>query len=165
VSAAFGDPRLPEWFWEKVEPEPNSGCWLWAAASQSSGYGHIRRKGKDYRSHRVAYEALVGPIPDGLQIDHLCRTRCCVNPSHLEPVTCRTNLLRGETVTAMNAAKIECLRGHILRLAPGDGGKRGRRCHECDSEFHNRKYADDPAYREEAKARARATYYRLKASA
>jgi hypothetical protein len=159
VIASFGDPRLPEWFWDKTEPEPMSGCWL-SLFSDSNGYGHFRRKKKDYRAHRVAYEALVGPIPDGLQLDHLCRVRCCCNPQHLEPVTCRENLLRGEGPTATNAAKDVCKRGHAFRR--GHLTKVGsRRCHECDADVHNRKYAADPEYRERAKARAMATYYRL----
>ena len=63
-------------------------------------------------AHRYAYEELVGPIPEGLQLDHLCRNRSCVNPDHLEPVTCRENLRRGETLNAANLAKTHCPAGH-----------------------------------------------------
>jgi hypothetical protein len=62
--------------------------------------------------HRLAYEVFVGPIPDGLQIDHLCRQRACCNPDHLEAVTCRVNLLRGDTITAREAATTHCPQGH-----------------------------------------------------
>ncbi|MGI9502698.1 MAG: HNH endonuclease [Geminicoccaceae bacterium] len=63
-------------------------------------------------AHRVSYEALVSAIPEGLELDHLCRVRCCVNPIHLEPVTTRTNNLRGNGIAAMNALKTHCPRGH-----------------------------------------------------
>lgn len=65
-------------------------------------------------AHRVYYEARFGPIPAGLQLDHLCRNRGCVNPDHLEPVTCRENLMRGHTVAAANAKKTHCNAGHAL---------------------------------------------------
>jgi hypothetical protein len=90
-----------------------TGCWVWTGAVNGgarSGYGYFRKR----RAHRVAYEAWVGPIPEGLVLDHLCRVRRCVNPSHLEPVTVRENLLRGDTLQAHNAAKTHCIRGHKL---------------------------------------------------
>ena len=68
--------------------------------------------GKHFLAHRMIYELLVGPIPDGLEIDHLCRNRGCVNPGHMEPVTHRENLMRGDTVAAANPAKTHCIRGH-----------------------------------------------------
>jgi hypothetical protein len=94
-AANFGDERLPCRFWEKVYPCPMSGCWVWLAAADR-GYGHyfISRKRKSARAHRVAYETLVGAIPDVLELDHLCRVRYCVNPAHLEPVTRSQNMLR-----------------------------------------------------------------------
>lgn len=107
-----------ERFWAKVEKLPcEPGCWLWTACLDGAGYGRFGRKkrnGPSVLAHRVAYEALRGEIPDGLQIDHLCRVRCCVNPWHLEPVTIRENQLRGTGVSAKNAAKTHCLRGHLL---------------------------------------------------
>lgn len=101
--------------WPKVEPEPMSGCWLWSGALDEKGYGRIGeggRGGRILRAHRVVYEALVGPIPEGLTIDHLCRNRACVNPDHLEPVASKTNTMRGRGAGALNARKTHCKRGH-----------------------------------------------------
>jgi hypothetical protein len=87
--------KLPEHFWSKVSPEPNSGCWLWTAYIDKGGYGNFRMgRQSSLMAHRVAYEALVGDIPAGLVVDHSCRTRCCVNPEHLEPVTQKENTAR-----------------------------------------------------------------------
>lgn len=99
----------------KFVPEPNSGCWLWTASCDSKGYGKIYVNGKLVGAHRVAYELFVGPIPDGLHIDHLCRVRCCVNPSHMEPVTHAENIRRGDSgkATALQQrAKTHCPHGH-----------------------------------------------------
>lgn len=88
--------ELVQRFMEKVAFEPNSGCWLWDAAIFPTGYGMFRTsptKGSA-RAHRVAYELFVGPIPDGLCLDHRCRVRSCVNPDHLEPVTVAENARR-----------------------------------------------------------------------
>ena len=100
-----------------------------------SGYGRIQKGvGVTLLAHRVAYELEVGPIPKGLTIDHLCRTHGCVRPSHLEPVTPRENVLRGQTIPAKNANKTHCLRGHeftpenTYRFGPD---KRYRSCIEC----------------------------------
>lgn len=99
-------------FLEKVQVDPSTGCWLWTGAVNNGGYSRLWNEGRTVLGHRFAYERLVGPIPEGLQIDHLCAVRHCVNPIHLEPVTCRENLLRGDTVNARNAAKTHCARGH-----------------------------------------------------
>lgn len=87
-------------------------CWISNRAKHSNGYTKIGLCGDTLLTHRVAYEAFVGPIPDGQQIDHLCRQRACCNPEHLEAVTCRENLLRGDTLTAAQAAMTHCKRGH-----------------------------------------------------
>ncbi len=124
-------PLKPDRFWSKVNK--TESCWLWTASINPEGYGKFWVAGKGrLRAHRVAYELVVGPIPEGLQIDHLCRVRHCVNPSHLEPVTHRENLLRGIGIPAVNAKKTHCLRGHPfsgdnLYIEP----KGGRRCREC----------------------------------
>ena len=83
-------------FWAKVFAEDGAACWRWLAAVNTSGYGHFRTSAHRTRlAHRMAYEMCVGPIPEGLTLDHLCRNRLCVNPAHLEPVTVRENLRRG----------------------------------------------------------------------
>ena len=108
-------------FWEKVDKTGPNGCWLWTGACSRRGYGAILADFPDRRmlcAHRAAYEMLVGPIPDGLQLDHLCRNRPCVNPAHLEPVTGRENVLRGTGFAAENAAKTHCVRGPY-QFGPG----------------------------------------------
>lgn len=105
------------------------GCWLWTGDANNVGYGKVRRNGKAHRAHRYAYEQLVGPIPEGLTLDHLCRVRLCVNPAHLEPVTLRENVMRGTSVTAINAKKTHCPRGHEYdRIYAGH-----RKCQTCDT--------------------------------
>ena len=121
---------VAERFWQKVDLANPSGCWSWTACS-SRGYGMFRSEGTKVYAHRFAYEALVGPIPRGLELDHLCRVPLCVNPLHLEPVTHRENTLRGVGGTN-NAAKMECPQGHPYDAAntyriPGGG----RACHSC----------------------------------
>jgi hypothetical protein len=87
-------------------------CWLWPGVMLNTGYGVIRRRGKDTKAHRAIYEAAVGPVPDGMVLDHLCRNRACFNPFHLEPVTGKENTLRGESFAAQNARKRHCPKGH-----------------------------------------------------
>ena len=104
------------------------GCWLWTSSVDERGYA---RMGGGALGHRVTYELVVGPIPDGLQIDHLCRVRNCVNPEHLEAVTCRVNLHRGETVTAMHAAKTQCVNGHDFTPENTYVWRGCRHCRKC----------------------------------
>lgn len=87
-------------------------CWLWPKFRDRDGYGRAFFRGSTWLAHRASYESLVGPIPDGLTLDHLCRTRACVNPEHLEPVTRGENLLRGETLQGINSRKTRCVNGH-----------------------------------------------------
>jgi hypothetical protein len=110
------------------------GCWEWQGAL-SCGYGSVKVGTGSSLVHRLVYELIIGPIPDGLQIDHLCRNRRCARPSHLEPVTQRVNLLRGNTLTAMHAAKTHCVNGHELVpenvwVRPRNGNK-SRTCRVC----------------------------------
>lgn len=82
-------------FWDRVDKDGPGGCWIWTGSVEGKGYGHPTIAGKKHPAHRLAYELLVGPVPEGLHLDHLCRVRRCVNPEHLEPVTSRENSLRG----------------------------------------------------------------------
>lgn len=118
-------------FMAKVSPEPNSGCWLWVGAhSRRLGYGTIRG-GCSLVAHRVAWELFRGPIPGGLEPDHLCRNSACVNPGHLELVTHRENTRRSNSPMGLNARKTHCLRGHPL-FGPNLYEQGGRRqCREC----------------------------------
>lgn len=91
--------HLPERIQEKLIPEPNTGCWLYMGSWDSAnGYGKISWGGRHSMLHRVVYELTVGPIPEGLILDHQCRVRACCNPAHLEPVTVQVNTERGEAV-------------------------------------------------------------------
>ena len=103
MTIEFGDPRLPLTFWAKVEVAP-SGCWAWRRAKNSKGYGCFAIDGRVQLVHRIAYAALVGLIPDGLTIDHLCHERTCVRPEHLEVVTLRENVRRAHAHRRLRAA-------------------------------------------------------------
>src|SRR3990167_6386730 len=114
------------------QPEPNSGCWLWTGADDGNGYGTLTVGRVMRKAHLYSYEAFVGPIPEGLQLDHLCRVRCCVNPDHLEPVTQRENILRGMGIAAVNARKTFCKHGHEFSAENTRVRKNGtRQCRAC----------------------------------
>lgn len=98
-------------FWSLVA-KADGQCWEWRGAKTNQGYGTFARTHGTRVAHRISWELTRGPIPDGLTIDHLCRNRGCVNPSHLEPVTNRENVLRGEGITAHLARTTACAKGH-----------------------------------------------------
>jgi hypothetical protein len=112
-------------FLAKTMPAAN-GCLIWTGAVRG-GYGLFWMGDHTEQAHRVWFEHARWPVPEERVLDHLCRNRLCVNPDHLEPVTDRTNILRGIGPTAVNARKVLCIRGH--ELVPRRGG--GRRCPEC----------------------------------
>lgn len=99
-------------FWANVDKNGPGGCWIWNGSRKPSGYGQMRMANVRIITHRFAYEQIKGPIPAGLQIDHLCRVRECCNPDHLEPVTIRENVLRGIGHSAQNARATHCREGH-----------------------------------------------------
>lgn len=113
-----------------------SECWLFAGYIAPNGYGYFYVRGSGYGSspviaHRVMYENEVGRISDGKQLDHLCRVRACINPEHLEPVTLKENVLRGIGITARNAKKTHCPKGHLLDQISRNKDKAYRRCATC----------------------------------
>lgn len=91
-----------------------NGCWSWTGYLDREGYGGAFLHGKAVRAHRMVYESTVGPIPQGMTLDHLCRNPSCVRPDHLEPATNRVNILRGTCPSALNAQKTHCRAGHPL---------------------------------------------------
>lgn len=140
-----------ERFMDKVSPEPNSGCWLWLGGTNGDGYSNFGMNGGSVRGHRWSYEYHIGPIPEGLQIDHLCRVRCCVNPHHLEPVTNQENARRGAacgTFGTHSRSRTHCPYVHPYSEENTYTRKNGtRRCRAC-------KLVDDRARRKMIKSRA-----------
>lgn len=126
----------------KVSKDPNTGCWNWTGALQANGYASMRVQRGEARAgwrttsgHRLAFELYRGPIPEGMELDHLCRNRRCVNPDHLEVVDRATNTLRGDApalIGALNASKTHCNSGHEFTAANTyqrpDGGRTCRMC-------------------------------------
>lgn len=117
-------------FMSKVCKLPN-GCWAWNGARNRWGYGKFTVGRVTVAAHRYAYAKLVGRIPDALTIDHLCRNRSCVNPEHMQPVTMRENLLRGDTFQARNASKTHCKNGHEFTPVNTRIVNGWRQCREC----------------------------------
>lgn len=128
AAAHWGDARLSDRFWSKCVPEPNSGCWLWFASVDAGGYGQIRIDRRMHTAHILAYRTLVGDYASDLEIDHRCRTRCCVNPAHLEPVTHAVNLLRG---IGFHTRKTHCPKGHAYDAANTRVYRGMRYCRAC----------------------------------
>jgi hypothetical protein len=118
---------ITERFWPKVATCEPYECWEWQGSRTTGGYGVIKPEGSrtPVLAHRVAYELAVGPVPDGLELDHLCRNRRCVNPSHLEPVTRSENIRRQP-----RNQSIYCQRGHLFGAA-GIAIKNGRLYRRC----------------------------------
>lgn len=117
----FGRGNLPARFVQKISE--SNGCWLWTAFKNEDGYGKIFVAGKIKFAHRVSYELLVGPVPLGKELDHLCRNRSCVNPLHLEAVEHAVNVARGNADFKKNLT--HCKNGHALNER--------RKCNICQA--------------------------------
>src|SRR4051812_42846587 len=120
----------------------DTGCWEWVASRDRHGYGRITVDGKRALSHRVSFELVEGLIPEGLQLDHLCRVRHCINPGHLEPVTNRENQLRSPAhFIALNARKTHCDNGHEYTAENTRYRNNGwRECRKCWADQAKRHY-------------------------
>lgn len=129
---------LREAFEANVERGEETACWEWKGA-KNRGWGVLQLDRVKRQAHRLSYEFHVGPVPDDLVLDHVCRNRGCVNPAHLEPVTNGENVLRGMSVPAQNARKTHCKRGHPLVPENLYPTKYGRRCKLCATDIRRAK--------------------------
>ena len=134
-----------ERFEMRFMPEPNSGCWIWLGSlnrgpsKKDIGYGRFQCDGVQSQAHRYSYEMHIGPIPKGLEIDHLCRNPCCVNPDHLEPVTHKENVRRGDASVSwakQQRNKTHCKRGHEFSEDNIYLNKTGGRCCKACARKH-----------------------------
>jgi hypothetical protein len=122
----------------------DSGCRVWRLARDRYGYGRIKTGGSHRGAHRVSYELFVGPIPDGMHLDHVCRNRCCINPDHLRVVTPVENVMLGRSSPALNAAKTHCKRGHPLSGANLYLWGRSRICRTCRAMYEAQRRSVTP---------------------
>ena len=117
-------------FFQKVDA--SGPCWLWTGYTMPSGYGRMTRKQIGYLAHRYAWELLVGPIPNGMELDHLCKVRNCVNPDHPEPVSHAENNRRSGNLAGLRSRQTHCKNGHEFAEENIYRNARGNRvCRAC----------------------------------
>ena len=131
-----------EQFWENVKKDSGvlkmvrgqlSECWIWTAGKSSKGYAYFSVNGKAKQAYKIAYEWEYGPVPDGMELDHLCRTHECIRPDHQEAVTRQENQLRGDTIGGRNSRKTTCPKGHPYNNTNKNGGRICNVCINADS--------------------------------
>lgn len=134
--------RTPEPLNQRIRrlADKSGNCWLWTGRLDKDGYGRITVNQRPGRAHRVAYETFVGAIPEGMEIDHLCRVRHCVKPDHLEPVPHQLNVARAFSANDAERNPDECLHGHVLDESNAYLVQGSRQCRECHRK-RNREYA------------------------
>ena len=126
-----GTPVTLEWMWSVSIPEPNSGCWLWELFVTRDGYGRVHvTRGRCNQAHRVSYEIAKGKIPDGFEVDHLCRVTSCINPDHLEAVPPEINHKRSSHVD-LYSPPLRCKKGHAFNADNPPIVKVGSKSHNC----------------------------------
>lgn len=129
----YGDPLTRQRDWNNYFLVADTGCWEWQGTVTSSGYA----KSAGVFVHRLMYESHVAPIPDGYEVDHLCRNTSCVNPAHLEAVTPKVNKLRSTSPWANNARKTHCDNGHAFTPDNIYVWQNRRHCKTCKRERQN----------------------------
>jgi hypothetical protein len=149
-------PEQQDKFWSHVVvPYQPSCCWEWAASCDTNGRPQwgcvVDGKRHNFRAHRVAYTLLMGPIPDGMTLDHLCRNIVCLNPDHEEPVPDVVNILRSYGITAMNHRKTHCANGHafspentLVRYSNGVGFRQCMTCRRLENARSNARRKERP---------------------
>ena len=110
-------------------------CWEWTGAIQGDGYGSLTFDSQPWLAHRFIWTAMIGPIPDGLTIDHLCQNRICVNPDHLETVRFQENVWRGSNPRYRTVKHKRCQNGHRYIGANIDRRGKTNRCYQCKLEY------------------------------
>lgn len=140
------DQQKESFLMNKIQVDTTTDCWNWRGYVDKGGYGRISLYGKQESAHRVFYALKIGPIPRGKakdipQIDHLCKNRRCCNPEHLELVSFKENILRGDSPSALHAKQVLCKRGHTLPTYPNyyrkNSGRSERVCLICRKEIES----------------------------
>lgn len=150
--------KLEVRFWKYIGPMDANGCWPWVGSVNNGGYGQFQFNGKYGMAHKYSYLLYKGDIVAPLTVDHLCRNRRCVNPSHMEIVTNKENILRGFSPSALNSRKTQCLRGHKYSSANTYLDKLGHRfCRKCKRERDKTYYYSELGSQRNIRRKSRVT--------